>query len=81
MPYIKPGRRNEIGRGLTPCNAGELAYALTRVVKRYLDLKGRSFDTIADIRGALDSTTDEFRRQVQDPYEDQKIIDNGRIYK
>lgn len=80
MPYIKPGRRNELGRGRAPEHSGELAYVLTRQIKMYLDHHELCFQTVSDIRGALDATIDEFRRQVQNPYEDHKRITNGGLY-
>lgn len=76
MPYIKNERRNKY----PPENAGELNYIITRIIKRYLQVKGVSYQTMNDIVGALDNAKDEFRRRIQHPYEDNKIQENGDVY-
>lgn len=79
MPYITKDRRHAaVTQG--PENAGELNYALTLVVRSYLKSKGLSYQTCNDIVGALDNCKGEFKRRVQDPYEDIKIKLNGDVY-
>lgn len=76
MPYIKKELRDKY----PPENAGELNYIITRIIKRYLKVKGVSYQTMNDIVGALDNAKDEFRRRIQHPYEDKKIQLNGDVY-
>ena len=81
MPYIPKVRRSAIEvLGETPTTAGELNFVLTRLVLRYLRLKGKSYATFNDIVGALEQAKDEFQRRVVHPYEDQKIKENGDVY-
>lgn len=80
MPYIESNRRRELEFDMYPGTAGELAYCLTSVIERFVRSSPLRFQTISDVRGALASTVDEFRRKVQDPYEDKKEAANGRIY-
>jgi hypothetical protein len=80
MPYILQERREIIRRAGDCQTAGELNFYLTNNVLQYLQNRGTSYQTMNDIVGALDNCKDEFRRRVQHPYEDQKIIDNGDVY-
>ncbi len=80
MPYIRQSIRLFIDAGAAPRTAGELNYALTREIKRYMDVKGLDYSIISDITGALEGTKAEFQRRVVAPYEDKKILLNGDIY-
>jgi hypothetical protein len=87
MPYISEHRRQlvttqpEPKHGVAePLGAGELVYQLTVVIEQYREIHGTKFATINDIRGALDSTKDEFNRQIAHPYEDEKLQQNGDVY-
>jgi len=81
MPYIKKALRDRAYGLYTPAeNAGILNYMLTSVIKTYLDSKGLSYQTCNDIVGALDNAKDEFKRRIQNPYEDKKIQENGDVY-
>ena len=81
MPYIPKVRRSAIEvLGETPTTAGELNFVLTRLVLRYLRLKGKSYATFNDIVGALEQAKDEFQRRVVHSYEDLKIKENGDVY-
>jgi hypothetical protein len=80
MPYITPDRRVVIREDhVTPENAGELNFAITELVLRYLKETGLKYQTCNDIVGALDNAKDEFKRRIQDPYEDRKIQENGDL--
>jgi hypothetical protein len=82
MPYIKDTEiKRAIRAGAPPENAGELNYAFTMIAKKYLKEKGLSYQTCNDIVGALDNAKGEFKRRIQDPYEDVKIKENGDVYK
>lgn len=81
MPYIPQAVRDAINAELRDVDtAGELNYALTRVILDYLARNGLRYQTINDIRGALVCAGDEFNRRVAIPYEDQKIAENGDVY-
>lgn len=84
MPYINKERRSgaleDTNRSLAN-NVGELNYNLTLELVKYLDSKGLSYQTLNDISGAMTECLAEFRRRVIIPYEEQKIIDNGDVYK
>ncbi|KKK56680.1 hypothetical protein LCGC14_2504910 [marine sediment metagenome] len=77
MPYIPIDER---GEKREPVTAGGLNFKLTEVIIRYLLLQGLSYRTCNDIVGALDNCKDEFKRRVQNPYEDRKIEANGDVY-
>jgi hypothetical protein len=81
VPYISENRRRQIDRGISePISAGELNYALTRVVARYIESQGLQYRTINDVVGALEGAKLEFYRRVAVPYEDGKIATNGDVY-
>ena len=81
IPYITKERRSAIEvLGETPTTAGELNFGLTKLVLRYLRLKGKSYATFNDIVGALEQAKDEFQRRVVHPYENAKCAENGDVY-
>lgn len=45
----------------------------------YLTTKGMSYGTMNDVVGALDNAKDEFKRRIQNPYEDSKIEQNDDV--
>lgn len=80
MPYVDRIVRDELDRGRSPATPGELNYAITMVIKRYLQVKGKTYTTINDIVGALEGAKLEFYRRVVEDYEDGKIEANGDVY-
>lgn len=80
MPYIPQARRTAIDSGQAPKTAGELNYALTRTVLRYIVLKDVSYQSINDVSGAFTEAAAEFRRRVTAPYEHRKIVEHGDAY-
>lgn len=80
MPYITPDRREAIDLDGQPLSAGELNYAVTKLLKEYVDAAGLSYQAINDCLGALDGARAEFYRRVAVPYEDAKIKANGDVY-
>lgn len=86
MPYIKKERKDSFetdtksGHHPPMAVAGELNYEITLKIIKYLKLHGLNYQTCNDIVGALDNAKSEFKRRVQDPYENKKIIDNGDVY-
>lgn len=79
MPYIKQDRRQQV-MTTGPETSGELNYTLTVVIRAYMRDKGKSYATMNDIVGALESCKAEFQRRVVAPYEDGKIKTNGDVY-
>ena len=75
MPYIPKDRR-----GRLPENSGELNYAFTYLINYYLGLRGKSYQTLNDIIGALEGAKLEFVRRIVNPYEQVKMEDNGDVY-
>jgi len=81
MPYIKNADKYGVDVQVDLLeNSGHLNYALTMVIKSYLKQHGLAYTTLNDIVGALDGAKAEFQRRVVNPYEDQKIIENGDVY-
>lgn len=82
MPYITKDRREALADGVVPQNAGELNYALTRVVDQYMRAHPppKSYARIAEVVSALECAKLEFYRRVAAPYEDVKIKTNGDVY-
>lgn len=87
MPYIKKSRRDALYSDSTTDyddsvqNAGELNFWFTEMALDYVKSHGLSYQTLNDIVGALDNCKDEFRRRIQHPYENQKMKENGDIFK
>lgn len=85
MPYIDVKTKHRLyfddgpQAGLAD-TAGHLNYLLTVTIIEYLANHGLSYQTCNDIVGALDNCKDEFKRRVQNPYEDRKIAENGDVY-
>lgn len=80
MPYIDPAARSHLEDGGSPADAGELNYALTQLLLRYLTTHGLAYHTINDILGALEGAKLEFYRRVAAPYEEEKRAENGDVY-
>lgn len=90
MPYIAQERRGAIAEynadydsvvviAESVTNAGDLNFAITKLIWAYfqnhLDYQGHN-----DIVGALDNAKDEWKRRVQNNYEDMKCAENGDVY-
>lgn len=83
MPYITEDRRDallSLDDESAPDNAGELNFAFTVIASDYIDRKGKSYQTLNDIIGALEGAKLELYRRVAAPYEDTKIEQNGDVY-
>lgn len=82
MPYIKQERRDAILAGAKPQDAGELNFAITVLVDNYLrDKGGIKYSHLNEVIGAMDCAKLELYRRVAAPYEDQKIEENGDVYR
>lgn len=86
MPYIIKSRRQAIFNDSTTDydnkirTSGELNYFITEILVEYLQTQGLNYQTCNDIVGALDNCKNEFKRRIQDPYENKKIKENGDVY-
>lgn len=80
MPYIKVENRKSIDLGAVPRNAGELNYAITDLIRRYLSHQSTGYQAFNDVLGALEGAKLELYARKVRPYEDQKIKENGDVY-
>lgn len=78
MPYIDPEKRKQIDDGLTPTSPGELNYAITRLIHRYLD-GPVCYNDLNEAIGVLECAKLELYRMVAAPYEDRKRRINGPV--
>lgn len=87
MPYIPQERRTELRpphyTGRPPAgarNTGELNYLISALAADYIRLNGLSYQTISEVRAAMNDASQEFYRRVAVPYEDEKLAQNGDVY-
>lgn len=80
MPYIEQQRRTELEEGATPHTPGELNYAVTDLLIRYLWNKTLNYGHINDVVGVLECAKQELYRRVAVNYENGKIAMNGDVY-
>jgi len=85
MPYIKRADRSKYDGELSVlCSSledngfidGHVTYILWTIIVRWFKFHPK-YTTICSIRGALSGTMTEFNRRFADPYEDDKIKENG----
>jgi hypothetical protein len=82
MPYITAEARARLDKGGKPETAGELNYAITRLVDDYLiQRKGIRYEHLNEVIGALECAKLELYRRVAAPYEDQKLRETGDVYR
>lgn len=85
MPYVTSEARSRLDAGEAPRNAGELNYALTRMVDAYLLDRARDAGRIRyahlnEAIGVLECAKLELYRRVAAPYEDGKKAESGDVY-
>lgn len=88
MPYIPMDQRIEVDQYLvsngidwTPANAGELNYLVSRFIANYLEKNGLKYANCNEMIGALECAKLELYRVMIGPYEDDKIEENGGVYR
>ncbi len=82
MPYIAPEDRERLEGGGLPETAGELNYAITRLVDEYLMRKGGvRYAHLNEVVGVLECAKLELYRRLAAPYEDRKIEESGDVYR
>lgn len=81
MPYISQEDRDLLNNPSEwePSTAGELNYAITRLLIAYLG-GAPNYQLYNDCLGALEGAKLELYRRRVAPYEDQKIQENGDVY-
>lgn len=82
MPYIQDhAARDSLDEGGSPLNVGDLTYALTKAVDRFIQAQGEvSYQVYAEALGALSATSHElYRRKIAD-YENLKLLENGDVF-
>lgn len=84
MPYIKQEERNILDVDIDLLggrieNCGQLNYAVSKLCLAYLKRKGKCYQNINDIMGALTGVQQELYRRCFAIYEDEKIKSNGDI--
>lgn len=80
MPYIPEHDRNMRTRDF-PQTAGELNYAITRLIQEFLDRQGKpGYRDFNEVVGVLECCKLEFYRRAVAAYEDEKIAENGDVY-
>ena len=81
MPYVDKDARTRLDNGEPPQNAGELNYAITRLIDEYLKNKGGiRYVHLNEVMGAMECAKLELYRRIAVPYEDSKIEQNGDVY-
>jgi hypothetical protein len=85
MPYVDQDARRRIDAGEPPANAGELNYAVTRIVDAYLvraaeDAGRVRYGHLNEAIGVLECAKLELYRRIAAPYEDEKIAESGDVY-
>jgi hypothetical protein len=85
MPYVTQEARGRLDEGGAPENAGELNYALTRLVDAYLSRCAEAdsrlrYAHLNEAIGVLECAKLELYRRVAAPYEDGKIAESGDVY-
>jgi len=80
MPYIDPHRRDSVECG-DVWSEGELNYAITMLVRKWIALKGGlSYANFNAAVGVLECAKLELYRRMVAPYEDEKARLNGDVY-
>lgn len=81
MPYLDEERKTNLLQYPTMMSkSGDLNFLLTNTCLTYLQVHGKSYAILNDIVGALECCKQEFIRRVVNPYEDEKIKENGDVY-
>lgn len=81
MPYVNAEQRRRLDEGGAPESAGELNYAISRLVDQYLARQGGvRYAGLNEVMGVLECVKLEFYRRVAAPYEDRKQLEHGDVY-
>lgn len=83
MPYINKEvreavQKNQYNISIPP---GVLNYKITKLLLDYIEDHGLSYETINSAMGILSCVSQELYRRVAVPYEEQKMRENGDVFK
>lgn len=81
MPYITAEARERIAEDGVPTTAGELNFAITRLVDEYLAREGVGYRSLNEVVGVLECAKLELYRRIVAPYEDLKLQSAGDVYR
>jgi hypothetical protein len=88
MPYIQSIHRSMLKSTTnaitlnSPITVGDLNYLVTHLCNTYIDKQLiKNYQTYNDVIGALECCKLEMYRRAVVPYEDEKIKENGDVYK
>ncbi len=82
MPYVTAEARERLDRGGAPQSAGELNYAISRLVDAYLiERGGVRYAMLNEVIGVLECAKLELYRRVAAPYEDSRRSETGEVYR
>lgn len=85
MPYIKQARRPWLRLddvdGIVPENVGELNFAITTLIKGYVETHGGpGYEIYNAMVGVAECVKLEMYRKMIAKYEDLKCAENGEVY-
>jgi len=82
VPYIDAEARERLAQGEPPETAGELNYAISRLVDAYLVRQGGiRYRRLNEVIGVLECAKLELYRRLAAPYEDRKREEAGEVYR
>jgi len=84
MPYIKQEKRRQIDPLIENLfehlnDEGDFNYTITKLMHKYIHLKGLKYQHCNAIMGVVECAKQEFYRKVVSKYEEKKIQENGRV--
>lgn len=84
MPYIKEEDRRKFYGPIRLMvdaieNDGELNYCISRIIHQLLEKRGKNYQNMNNIIGAIECAKMEFIRTIISPYEDIKKSENGNV--
>lgn len=65
---------------MPPDTGAELNYIIARLLARFTEYHGLSYNTITEVRGAVRGSLGEYERLVAEPYEEKKRHIQGDIW-
>jgi hypothetical protein len=85
MPYIKQAERRQYDKALDELSSGiftsgQLTYVLYKLCLNYVNRNAVCYLNYAAIMGALTCVIQEFYRKEVAEYEDDKELENGRVF-
>lgn len=83
MPYIVEAKKMRIDFALSQLGRmehGDLTYAITALMNRYVADHGRRYTVLSQARASCADAATEFYRRVVVPYEETKRAENGDAY-